>query len=96
MTRSLLPLLVEEELRPGRFALQSTYGTFGMMVGPAVGGVLIGAFGLTAAYGVDVGTFCVALVVFAGIAAAPAMVTATGATRRRRCSKVCASCAVTR
>ena len=48
--RSLLPLLVEEELRPAAFALQSTYGSFGMMVGPALGGVLIGAFGLTSAY----------------------------------------------
>ena len=79
VTRSLLPLLVKEDLRPSAFALQSTYGTFGMMVGPAVGGVLIAAFGLTSAYGVDVGTFCVALLVFAGIAPAPAMITATGA-----------------
>ena len=45
--RSLLPLLVEEVLRPAAFALQATYGTFGMMVGPAVGGALIAVFGLT-------------------------------------------------
>src|SRR5689334_9587623 len=61
VTRSLLPMLVQEELRPAAFALQSTYGTFGMMVGPAVGGLLIGAFGLTTAYGVDVATFVIAI-----------------------------------
>jgi MFS family permease len=72
--RSLLPLLVEEELRPAAYALQSTYGTFGMMVGPAVGGLLIGAFGLTSAYAVDAGTYCVALAVFGAIAAAPPVV----------------------
>ena len=71
VTRSLLPLLVEEELRPAAFALQSTYGTFGMMVGPAIGGLLIGAFGLTAAYGVDVASFVVAIAIFAGLAPAP-------------------------
>ncbi len=71
VTRSLLPLLVEDELRPAAFALQSTYGSFGMMAGPAIGGLLIGAFGLTAAYAVDVGTYVIAFIVFAGIAAAP-------------------------
>ena len=71
VTRSLLPLLVEEALRPAAFALQSTYGSFGMMAGPAIGGVLIGAFGLTTAYAVDVATYLIASVVFAGIAPAP-------------------------
>src|SRR5690349_14781343 len=35
VTRAYLPMLVQEELRPAAYALQSTYGTFGMMVGPA-------------------------------------------------------------
>src|SRR5205814_8198987 len=78
--RSLRPLLVEEELRPAAYALQSTYGTFGMMVGPALGGLLIGAFGLTSAYAVDAGTYCVALAVFGAIAAAPPVVVARTAT----------------
>jgi MFS family permease len=69
--RSLLPLLVEEPLRPAAYALQSTYGTFGALVGPAIGGVLIGVVGLTSAYAVDVGTYCIALVAFAAIAPAP-------------------------
>ncbi|MDQ1454637.1 MAG: hypothetical protein QOH28_257 [Actinomycetota bacterium] len=78
--RSLLPLLVGEELRPAAYALQSTYGTFGMMVGPAVGGVLIGVFGLTSAYAADVGTYCIALLAFAAIAAAPPVVVTSTAT----------------
>jgi MFS family permease len=69
--RSLLPLLLDEPLRPAAFALQSTYGSFGMMAGPAVGGVLIAAVGLTATYGVDVATYAAALIAFAGIAASP-------------------------
>jgi MFS family permease len=69
--RSLLPLLLDEPLRPAAFALQSTYGSFGMMAGPAVGGALIGVVGLTATYGVDVATYAAALIAFAGIAASP-------------------------
>jgi MFS family permease len=80
VTRSLLPMLVKEELRPAAFALQSTYGTFGMMVGPAVGGLLIGAFGITTAYGVDVATFVIAIAIFAGLAPAPPVL-ARGRTR---------------
>ncbi len=73
VTRSLLPLLVVEELRPAAFALQSTYGTFGMMVGPAIGGLIIGAFGVSTAYAVDVTTFLIALGVFMGLSPAPPM-----------------------
>lgn len=69
--RSLLPLLLDEDLRPAGFALQSTYGSFGMMVGPALAGVIIAAQGLTTAYAVDVVTYLAALASFAGIAPAP-------------------------
>ncbi len=69
--RSLLPLLLDEPLRPAAFALQSTYGSFGMMVGPALGGVVIGGLGLATAYGIDVATYVLALVAFAGVASAP-------------------------
>ncbi len=70
-SRSLLPLLLEERLRPAGYALQSTYGSFGMMAGPALGGALIAAFGLTAAYLVDVVTYVVALAVFSRLAPSP-------------------------
>lgn len=84
-TRSLLPLLLRPDLRPAGYALQSTYGSFGMMAGPAIGGALIGAFGLTTAYGVDIATYGLALVVFTGLAAAPP---AAGAQRASRSSVV--------
>lgn len=74
--RSLLPLLLDEDLRPAGYALQSTYGSFGMMAGPALAGVIIGAFGLATAYGLDVATYLVAVLAFAGIAAAPPPVSA--------------------
>ncbi len=77
--RSLLPLLLDEPLRPAAFALQSTYGSFGMMAGPALAGVVIGAFGLATAYGLDTATYAVALMAFAGIAAAPPPASARGA-----------------
>jgi MFS family permease len=76
--RALLPMLVDEELRPAAFALQSTYGSFGMMAGPAIGGLLIGVFGLSWAYTVDVCTYGIAAVVFLGLSAAPPV---EGATR---------------
>jgi MFS family permease len=71
VVRSLLPLLLDAELRPAGFALQSTYGSFGMMAGPAIAGVIIAAQGLATAYAVDVATYLVALGVFVGIAPAP-------------------------
>ena len=72
--RSLLPLLLDEEVRPAAFALQSTYGSFGMMAGPAVAGVMIAGLGLTSAYVGDVATYAIALVVFWGIAPSPPVV----------------------
>lgn len=76
--RSLLPLLLEEELRPAAFALQATYGSFGMMAGPAIGGVLIAGVGLGATYLVDVVTYVLGLALFARLAPAPPL---TGAAR---------------
>ncbi len=69
--RSLLPLLLEPEMRPAGFALQATYGSFGMMLGPAVGGALIAAIGFSHTYIVDVATFAIALPLFFGIAPSP-------------------------
>ena len=70
-TRSLLPLLLGPELRPAGYALQATYGSFGMMAGPALGGTLIAAFGLTTAYFVDVITYALSLVAFVRLSPAP-------------------------
>jgi MFS family permease len=81
VTRSLLPMLLSEELRPAGYALQSTYFSFAMMAGPALGGVLIGGAGLSAAYGVDIATYVVALIAFAGLAPQPPVVGAMRASR---------------
>lgn len=81
VTRSLLPLLVAPELRPAAYVLQSTYGSFGMMAGPAAAGLLIGGLGLTAAYTVDVVTYLLAIVAFAGLAPAPPVAGAARASR---------------
>jgi MFS family permease len=77
--RSLLPLLVDEQLRPAAYALQSTYASFGMMAGPALAGVTIGLAGLASAYIADVATYAIAFVVFAGIAPAPPVPGSRGA-----------------
>src|SRR4051794_15420556 len=69
--RSLLPLLLEPKHRPAAFALQSIYGSFSMMAGPAVAGLIIATVGLTTAYGADVGSFLISLVFFVGIAPSP-------------------------
>jgi MFS family permease len=79
--RSLLPLLLEQDLRSAGFALQSIYTTLGWMAGPAVAGVLIGTSGLTSAYATDVATFVVALSAFVGIAPSPPISTAVGTAR---------------
>lgn len=81
VTRSLLPLLLKPDLRPAGYALQSTYGSFGMMAGPAVAGVLIGGIGLTSAYTVDVATYLVALALFAGLAPSPPLPGSSRASR---------------
>jgi MFS family permease len=71
VVRSLLPLLLDPELRPAGYALQSTYGSFGMMAGPALAGVVIATRGLTTAYVIDVVTFTLALAVFRTLAPMP-------------------------
>jgi MFS family permease len=81
VTRSMLPLLLPPEQRPAAFALQATYGSFGMMVGPAIGGLLIDVFGLTTAYTVDLFTYGLALLAFSGLAPFPPAPEAARASR---------------
>lgn len=71
VVRSLLPLLLEPQHRPAAFALQSTYGSFGMMAGPAAAGLMIGTLGLATAYLADMVTYALALGAFARIAPSP-------------------------
>jgi MFS family permease len=52
-------------------ALSSLRGTSAAILGPAVAGVLIAAFGLPVAYGVEVATFAISIAALAGIRAMP-------------------------
>jgi MFS family permease len=63
--RSLVPRYVDRELLPSAMALTGAYGSFGSLVGPVLGGVLIGAFGLSTAYLVDLASFAWALATLA-------------------------------
>ena len=68
---AMTPRLVPAHLLPAALAL--SFGMFeaAVIAGPAVGGVLIGRFGLATAYLVDVATFAASLTAVALIAAQP-------------------------
>src|SRR4051794_29112210 len=68
--RSLMPSLVRPDQLPAAFALGAVYGSLGMIVGPALGGALIGAVGLTTTYALDVATFAASLVAVASLSPA--------------------------
>jgi MFS family permease len=68
---ALLPRLVpREDLIPAA-ALGSLRVTIGMIAGPAVGGILISALGLSWTYGIDVATFAFSLVMLSRMRAVP-------------------------
>ena len=58
---ALVPRLVPSELMPSAAALRSLGGSAAMILGPALGGVLIGAFGPALAYSIDFASFVVSL-----------------------------------
>ena len=60
--RAALPMLVPEGEVNAAVALQTTTMALAMVVGPAFGGILIAAAGLSVVYLMDVGTFAVSLV----------------------------------
>jgi MFS family permease len=58
---AMLPRLVDRNELPAAAALESLRGTLGMILGPALGGVLLATIGLPLTYMVDVATFVVGL-----------------------------------
>lgn len=60
---AMIPRVVAHDQLAAASALTSLRWQLGMIVGPAIGGLLISAGGLTAAYGVDVATFAVSAVI---------------------------------
>ncbi len=57
----MLPRLVDKSELTAAAALNGLRSSLGMILGPALGGVLVAAFGLPVTYLVDVGTFVVRL-----------------------------------
>ena len=55
--RSLVPRFVTPDLLPSAMALTGAYGSFGSLIGPVIGGVLIAALGVKTAYLIDLVTF---------------------------------------
>jgi MFS family permease len=68
---ALMPQLVERSDLTAAGALTTLRGTFGMLLGPAIGGVLIVAVGLPATFGVDAVSFAASLVALALMRASP-------------------------
>ncbi len=69
---ALLPRLVERDELTAAAALSSLRSSFGMVAGPAVGGVLIAIIGLPATYAVDVASFAISLIALSRMRAVPA------------------------
>jgi MFS family permease len=76
--RSLTPRLVPQEQIAAASNLESLYGNFGAVAGPALAGVLIAAVGLSATYLIDVASFGASL---ASVWALPAISPAADADR---------------
>ena len=74
---ALVPRVVPREQMKAAMALEWVRGDVGMLVGPAVGGVLIGAFGVTVTFGID-------LVTLPGLARLPRRDARQPARARRR------------
>ena len=68
---ALLPRLVDRDELAAAGAISSLQRTAGAIAGPALGGVLIAAAGVGAAYAVDVATFVVSLVLLSMMRAVP-------------------------
>lgn len=68
---ALLPRLVEQDERAAAGAPASLRMQIGMIAGPAVGGVMIAAWGVATTYGFDVATFVLSLVALSLMRAVP-------------------------
>jgi len=68
---SLVPRVVPREQLKAAMALEWVRGNGGMIAGPAIGGVLIAAFGVPLTYGIDLATFLISLGFLALMRASP-------------------------
>lgn len=74
---AILPRLVNHDDLPSATALMSLRWQFGGIVGPAVGGLIVAAYGAEAGYLVDCTTFIVSLTLLSRIKAVPPLTTRT-------------------
>lgn len=79
---AIVPALVRPELLPAANALTGVTFTFGSAVGPLLGGLLVGRYGVEAAYTVDAGLYLFALWGVFGLPPMPPGPAADGVTRR--------------
>ena len=70
--RSITPRLVPLEQLPAAAALNGLYNNLGLVVGPAVAGVLISAIGFAATYGISLAGMLVSLATVVRLPAVPA------------------------
>jgi MFS family permease len=73
--RAALPMMVPPDQLTSAIALQTTIQQLALVLGPALGGILIATLGLGSVYGIDVATYGVAL---AAAALLPALVPSGG------------------
>ncbi len=66
-----MPRVVPREQLKAAMALEWVRGNVGMIAGPAIGGVLIAAFGVPLTYGIDLATFLISLGFLALMRASP-------------------------
>lgn len=69
--RAVIPRLIPQRQIPAATALSQVSWTFAMVVGPVLAGAIVGAFGLSAAYGLDAVTFAGALWAILSLRAVP-------------------------
>ena len=79
---ALVPRIVRHDKLSAAAALESLRGKLGQVLGPPLAGILIATAGLSATYGVDVGTFLVATVALTLMRAVPPAPDAEGACLR--------------
>ncbi|MFI0910965.1 MULTISPECIES: MFS transporter [Streptomyces] len=70
--QAIVPRIVAHEQLPAAIALNSMRWQLGAIVGPSLAGIVIAFAGLPLAYGLDVATFVVSLVLTAGLSPSPA------------------------
>lgn len=68
---TLAPKLVPDDQLEAAMALEGIYSNFAAVAGPAIGGVLIAAIGLSASYGIDVATFSASLLALRSLPPSP-------------------------